>query len=669
MHQSDYENGIWADIVHLLPAWTWECDAAYRLTHVHLRFSRLADLEPDALIGLCILGDADDAHEEAGLDTYFAALRAQAPIANLCYERRLLNGEKVVLMDSAVPKRGADGAFDGYRGISLNLSRVFESADDSESLVATLQSRTAALERTLLQANSDLRDSNQLLSEVVENMGEGLMVTSGTEADDPDNRILMVNEAYLSLFGLDRDDVPPGLPLPDYLDMLTRRGDRTKVRRDLQAVDAGLAAGENVVMEIPSLGRYFHAKAARRPSGGYVLVHTDISDFVAQNDALRAARDAAEVASKAKSTFLATMSHEIRTPMNGIVGMADLLSDTDLDPEQAECVATIRTSALALTSLITDLLDFSKVESGRLDLADDPFDLHRVLRDVVDLLTPLAREKGLWLDLDIAPDLPVRVRGDALRLRQVLLNLVGNAVKFTLDGHVRIAAEAEAGLHLTVSDTGIGIPPDRLPHIFEPFEQVQQGQDRMFEGTGLGLAISRQLTDAMGGTIAVRSGVGQGTVFDLHLPLRAVGAETAAVTDAPTPLARLDGVRVLVVEDNRTNQLVLRKLLERCGARVTLAEDGAKALDLCTPDQVDLALMDISMPVMTGLEACRILRRRAAAEGWTHIPIVALTGNAFAHDRDEALAAGMDGFLSKPVRRAELLAEIARHLPGLQAAG
>lgn len=656
----------WSDVLHLLPAWTWETDADYRLRQIDMQFERIAGVPAEQLIGHCILDAADRTHpEEAGLDTYMDALRAQQPIASMVYEKILLNGDKIVMMDSAQPVFKTNGAFVGYKGVSFNMSRVLDRSDNVDSVIAALHLRTTELENNLSARNDEIAAANRLMRDVIESMGEGLMVTSGSDAKDPGNRITVVNKAYRDLFGLGPSDVFVGQAVGDFLQRLLERGDfpeeAGRAGGELEDVQTRLQNGEQVLMYLPSQNRSYYCKSTPGRDGGLVLVHTDVTELHAQNDALRAARDAAEVANAAKSNFLATMSHEIRTPMNGIVGMAELLADMDLNGEQAEAVETIRSSASALASLITDILDFSKVEAGRMEIARDSFRLDKMVGDVTDLMKPLADRAKLDLRLEIAPGVPQAVYGDPLRLRQIFVNLIGNAVKFTHAGHVtwRIAPLAQGkGLRFSVEDSGIGIPKDQLPSVFEQFEQVHTGREREYEGTGLGLAITQKLVQAMGGTIQVSSTLGEGTCFDLDLPL---AASTEALPDdvSVAPLADLTGTHVLVVEDNRTNQLVARKMLEKVGARVTLANNGADAVEVFGSAPFDVILMDLSMPVMSGIDACRLIRAREREEGLRHTPMIALTGNAFDADRKDAMDAGMNGFLSKPIQRRDLVAGIA----------
>ncbi|NIZ60382.1 hybrid sensor histidine kinase/response regulator [Sedimentitalea sp. CY04] len=397
-----------------------------------------------------------------------------------------------------------------------------------------------------------------------------------------------------------------------------------------------------------------------------VAVERDVTAAHLHAQEMEEARIAAEEGERTKADFLATMSHEIRTPMNGVIGMAQLLEGTTLDADQKLYTGTILSSAKTLLSLINDVLDLSKLDANKVSFSRVNFDLLQSFEETLHLLRPQAREKGLELILDVPEEFSRKVHGDDRRIRQILLNLLGNAIKFTEAGEVRVALDAKSnggGLALTfsVTDTGIGIPESKLDSIFENFSQADAATTRKYGGTGLGLTISRKLAKAMGGVISVTSEVGVGTCLTVLLELEhwKVSDETdlsAEVSNASTSSVP-SGMRVLVAEDNKVNRLVIRKFLRDSPVKLEFARNGSEAVEMVKDSKPDLVFMDMSMPVMNGIEATRIIRKCEGAQP----VIVALTANAFDSDRDACLEAGMDEFLSKPLNRSDLLAVLQRY--------
>ncbi len=616
---------------------------------------------------------------------------------------------------------------------------------------------------------------------------------------DREDRLLTCNQRYKEIYP---DSAPAMVPGTRFEDILRHGLEHGQHSDAVGREDAWLAerlahhrTADGVHEQQLRDGRWVRAHDHPTPDGGRVGLRVDITAAKEQQAALEAARLAAEAANRAKSAFLANMSHEIRTPMNGVVGMAELLCDTALNEEQRLFAETIRSSGEALLVIINDILDYSKIEAERLTLHPEPFDLERTIHEVTMLLQPRARAKGIDLMIDFDMFLPTRYVGDPGRLRQVLTNLMGNAVKFTETGHVLVRVvgiEAEPGnqqLHVTVEDTGIGIAPEHLDHIFGEFNQVDAAANRKFEGTGLGLAITQRLIERMGGAVWVDSEPGRGSSFGFRLalpvaedapvpvsvdlrralvvddqfinrtilerqlvahgievtlcrsaadalaaldrdagydvlltdhempdmdglslavhvreaghrlPIVLLSSNPASARDAPEaevlasilqkPLLRSDLyrhlqqltapaepepkpasapagpgrlMRVLAAEDNRTNQLVFRKMVKDLEIDLTFANNGREAVELFRSLRPDLIFMDISMPEMDGREAARAIRAIEAETGG-HVPIVALTAHAMDGDAPGILAAGIDAYLTKPLRKNMIGEAIMAHCP------
>ena len=412
--------------------------------------------------------------------------------------------------------------------------------------------------------------------------------------------------------------------------------------------------------------RWLRVADRRSAAGGIVTVTTDITDLKRAADSLAEARDAAEAANGAKSQFLANMSHEIRTPLNGVIGIAQALAATELTAHQREMLDLIHSSGRTLQALLSDILDLARVESGRLSLSDDAFDLAAAVREAAQLYAATARDKGLQFYVEVSPDVELWVSGDAVRLKQILTNLVSNAVKFTASGFVNLTVargpDNGAGdtLRFTVEDTGIGFDHETRERLFKRFEQADGTITRRFGGTGLGLAISHQLAGLMDGNLDCESEPGGGSAFILTIPLRPAVSPAETLPDLAVVAADANSrdLRVLVADDHATNRKVVELILAQAPVELTMVEDGAQALEAYRAGEFDLVLMDMQMPVMDGLAATREIRLHEATMGMARTPIIMLTANALAEHVAAAADAGADLHLAKPFNAAQLLSVV-----------
>ncbi len=778
------------DIATSSADWMWETDAAGKYLYCSDRVADVLGYTPDEMVGRSRLDfmDAEEARRAGGSLSDLAKRRA--PIVDLENRSRARDGRTVVLLTSGVPVFDGRGNFTGYRGVDKDITV-----------------RRRALDRV------------EQLSRAVEATAEGVVVTDVT------GTITDVNPGFCRITGFSRDEAVGKNPR-----ILKSGKTDPAVHRDIWAtITSGRRWGGEMTNRRKDGTEYQCALAISPIPGedgrpvGFVAVQRDVTqEFLAaeamrrHNRELDQARRAAEAGARAKSEFLANMSHEIRTPLNAIIGMTGLLLGTKLDATQREFADIVHNAGDALLGIINDILDFSKIEAGRLDFEQVEFSPGTCAEDAADLLARKAQEKGLEIAVSCAADLPPLLSGDPGRVRQVLVNLISNAVKFTDEGEVEVSVRVAASgpgwteLRFEVRDTGIGIPADRLGLLFQSFSQVDSSTTRRFGGTGLGLAISRRLVELMGGQIGVESEPGKGSLFwftarlgsaatgaparteplpnlrglrvlitddnavnrrilremlhawgcrhgeasdgtaalaelrgaagtagayqlvllDHHMPgmdgeqlARAVSAdpdlagtvmilltsatlegkvrdfanagiaaslakpvkqsvlydlitrlapgETGGPTTAPAdtpPAAPADtpaacALSVLVVEDNKVNQMVARRMLERLGIRGDLAANGVEAVEAAGRIPYDVILMDCQMPEMDGYEATREIRRREAETGRRTL-IVAMTAEALKGDRERCLAAGMDDYLPKPVQLEQLRAMLERHIPG-----
>jgi len=431
---------------------------------------------------------------------------------------------------------------------------------------------------------------------------------------------------------------------------------------DEQVIQHGKVIENEETITRPN-GELIYARTKKSPltlpdgSPGLVAVIRDISAFrQAQVDAERYRIEAAQ-----KSRFLANMSHEIRTPLNGVLGMASVLSNTVLSDQQKELVDVINSSGSSLLRIVDDVLNFSSLDAGKLELDEKPFRTQDVLASVASHFKITAQEKGVRLSVNADEGIDEICIGDRDRILQVLFNLVGNALKFTQEGEVSLALAQALGengrqvLTFTVNDTGIGISDAALEKIFDPFQQADSSTTRQFGGTGLGLAISSELAECMGGGLSAKSCLGQGSCFIFKVPVKSVGEQGSSADRIE--VGQLDvgpqwdsPPRILIAEDNLSNQMVLKAMLESTNAQITIAADGAEAIRLCQEQEFDLVLMDIQMPNVDGVEATKEIRSQGARTVDHHLPILALTANVMPSQIDQYVAAGMDGHIAKPIQ-------------------
>jgi signal transduction histidine kinase/CheY-like chemotaxis protein len=528
--------------------------------------------------------------------------------------------------------------------------------------VTELKQRAIELE----QARDEVAEAQGLMNTVLEGMPAGVCLY------DSERRLLFVNKPVQDqVDAIGRGILQVGKRMEDIARSLVAAGDQDyengrPISLEERVERAFNPKGHTVLRRHPS-GRYI--EISYRPiSGGYTLsLHRDVTDMKQRQIELEQARDAAEAANQAKSTFLATISHEIRTPMNGVIGTAELLEREALSNRQRRLVRTVRTSAAALLRIIEDVLDFSKIEAGRMELEDAPFRLRSVIEGTAETLSVQAERKGLAITTLIEPGTPDLVSGDATRVRQILFNLIGNAIKFTEVGGIRVTARPLSVAHgrvrlaLSVADTGIGMTAAQTARLFQPFAQADSSTTRRYGGTGLGLSIVRRLAELMGGEVSVQSTPGKGSIFTVTVDL---ALATRPVADSGRQPATGGGTiagTVLAVDDYPVNLEVLSGQLELLGVPVETAASGLEALTKWRQRSYAMVLTDIHMPDMDGFELTRQIRaEEALAQSPRRIPIVALTANALKGEAERCLAAGMDGYLTKPLTLDRLNESIVR---------
>ena len=540
--------------------------------------------------------------------------------------------------------------------------------DAKDTIIGYLLIGTDNTARKLVEAeqrklDQRLRDQQFYTRSLIESNIDALMTT------DPSGIITDVNKQMEALTGCTRDELI-GAPFKNYFtDPERAEAGIKRVLSEKKLTDYELTAcardGKQTVVSYNATTFYDRDRTLQ----GVFAAARDVTERKRVEAELQQAKAAAESASQTKSEFLASMSHEIRTPMNAIIGIADLLAKTSLSPEQDKYVQIFRRAGDNLLHLINDILDLSKVEASQLELERTRFSLNDLLGKVTEMVTVRAHEKGLALVCEIAPEVPGDLVGDPTRLRQVLLNLVGNAIKFTESGEVtlRVTLDVESqvpgALRFTISDTGIGISGEKLGTVFERFTQADSSTTRRYGGSGLGLTISKRLVELMGGRISVESAVGAGSIFSFAVPIEifAGPARQAAVSVGTGREQPLPALHILLVEDSPDNRTITIAYLQDAPYRIEIAENGAIAYEKFTAGRYDLVLMDRQMPVMDGLTATRAIREWEKANRRPPTPIIALTASALKGDQEKFEAAGCTAFLTKPIKQEVLLQAIKEH--------
>ena len=531
------------------------------------------------------------------------------------------------------------------------LLKPYHELEASRRLLADNAQRLKASEREARQ-----------LALVAENAKDMVVIS------DPEGNALWVNNAFRQLTGYGQKDVLGHNPLT----LLQGPDTNQEAVQDILQSLAKQERGQAEVLNYTKSGRSYWAQIDIVPVfeedgqlANFVAIERDVTERVALTDHLKSALAEAKHAAKSKTQFLAMMSHEIRTPMNGVLGTLGLLAETPMSNDQKVLVKTAMESGEFLLTILNDILDFSKLEAGKLQLENIPFNIPHLVKGAIELCQAQASAKNITIRIVLDPNVPDWVQGDPGRIRQMLLNYLSNAIKFTEKGGVTLKIEAHAvegaqiGLRFSVRDTGIGIPEDKIDQLFNDFNQVDGSISRRFGGTGLGLAITKLLAGSMKGRVWLESESGEGSTFFFEAPFEV--AKGQIDTPSSTYQGQVEeliqqGLRVLVAEDNRTNQLVIRTMLERLGCTVDIAANGIEAVEAASARPHDIILMDMQMPEMDGLAATRMIR--ANPEISDRLPIIALTANVLASDKENCVEAGMNSFVGKPINKTTLVAEM-----------
>ena len=622
-----------AELLDIGIDWTWEMDPQGRVISISDSFEASTGRSRDEFMQLNQPG-GPKVVRDAEYERFMRAFTAGLPYRDVAIAVRCADGTLLSVRGNGRPVRDAQGRVVRWLGVSRNITREREG------------------ERVRLAADAVLDHAGVGIAVVREGRFERVNPTLEQILDLPVGSLAGQSVAVIFDSPADFAEFQQGEAA------FRAAGRRADLEREFTRRD-----GSRVLVRL-------HARGVgdAATGGGTIWVAEDITERRRAERELAEAKQQAEAASRAKSAFLAQMSHEIRTPLNGVLGLAQLLQDPRLEAgRRGEYLRLLSDAASQLSGIVSDVLDLTKIEAGQMQIEQVDFDLHELLGGTFEAHAALGRERGLAMTLALAPDLPRHVRGDPLRVRQILANYLGNALKFTARGGVTLAAArtADGAVRLEVHDTGVGVPPAQQARLFQPFAQADSSTTRRYGGTGLGLSICRELATQMGGRVGCNSngssngssdggpeGAG-GSCFWAELPLAEASAGSAAELESarPQPLA---GRRVLVAEDNPVNLLIVRAMLERQGAQVLEAVDGAEAVTLARSHggRLDAVLMDLHMPTLDGLAAARALRADALTAA---VPVIALSAAVLEHERRAAVEAGMDGFVAKPVDEAELV--------------
>jgi PAS domain S-box-containing protein len=529
-----------------------------------------------------------------------------------------------------------------YQQQAIGVLKVVSPEDNkfSDRDVAVLRIMANLLSASIAQARAhqQIMESESKFRTLIAGASDGILISK-------DNISIEANDSLLRMFGFSKEEVPGKLTF-DFISPPYKESTKEKVESQYsKPYETVGVRKDGTTFDIEILGKTLLI------NGEDIRMTTirDISEKKLIEIALKESEKKSREATKAKSEFLANMSHEIRTPLNGILGMTGLLHDTNLDSQQRSYVEIIRNSGDSLLSIVNDILDFSKIEAKKLTFESIPFELHAAILDIKQILGYAVSQKNLLLKTDIAKDVPQFVTGDPTRLRQILMNLVSNAIKFTSEGSIEIKVfNTNSGIRFEVIDSGIGIPEKALQNMFVAFSQVDSSTTRKYGGTGLGLSICRELVIAMKGQIGVISQENKGSTFWFEIPLHKSASPRTTANPEKEFSASGKKLRVLIAEDNAVNALIARKMVEKLGHVVTVAGNGKEAVHALEMAPYDIIFMDCQMPEMDGFEATQVIRNSTA--NWKSIPIIAMTAHAMSGDRERCLNAGMDDYVTKPMK-------------------